>query len=170
MALKMLKKRLPSLKYLIAGKYDAAEKTRIDQLLRQHGLENEVIFTGFVPDEEIPDHFNLADVYIMPSRGEGFGIVFIEALFYGLPVIAGNLDGSVDALANGRFGLLVNPLNPKELIQSINLAVNDSSRLKPVYKEVIQRFGFSIYKNELKNIIQSYLTKNVRINGLSKSA
>ena len=78
-------------------------------MIKKRGLQQQVIFTGFVPDEELADHFNLADIYIMPSEKEGFGIVFIEAMFYHKPVIAGNKDGSVDALLNGSLGLLVNP-------------------------------------------------------------
>ena len=52
-------------------------------------------------DEELVDHYNLSNVFLMPSYGEGFGIVFLEALSCGIPVIAGNTDGSKDALMNG---------------------------------------------------------------------
>ena len=72
-------------------------------------LSESVIFTGYVKDEEVAAHFSIADIYIMPSTKEGFGIIFIEAMFYGKPVIAGNKDGSADALQNGTLGILVNP-------------------------------------------------------------
>ena len=55
----------------------------------------------------------------MPSEKEGFGIVFIEAMFYGKPVIAGNKDGSVDALCNGELGLLVDPGSVTEIATAI---------------------------------------------------
>jgi glycosyltransferase involved in cell wall biosynthesis len=104
-----LRKKIPGLKYLIIGKYDEKEKQRLDKLIGEAGLHSHVIFTGFVPDEELAEHFNLADIYLMPSEKEGFGIVFIEAMYYNKPVIAGNKDGSADALLNGKLGLLVNP-------------------------------------------------------------
>src|SRR6185437_13841430 len=86
-----------NLKYLLIGKYDDREKARLDVLIKKYGLQQQVVFTGFVPDEALADHFNLSDIYIMPSEKEGFGIVFIEAMYHNKPVIAGNRDGSVDA-------------------------------------------------------------------------
>ena len=64
---------------------------------------------GRLHGQELLDYYRLADVFVMPSTGEGFGIVFLEASATGLPVIAGNRDGSVDALAEGRIGTLVDP-------------------------------------------------------------
>ena len=55
----------------------------------------------------------------MPSKGEGFGIVFLEALSCGKPVLAGNKDGSVDALLNGKLGTLVDPDDPAEIAEAL---------------------------------------------------
>ena len=110
-SLNYLKERFPNIKYLIVGQYDAAEKKRLDEIIKQHSLQQYVVFTGFIPDEDLAKHYCLADIYVMPSKKEGFGIVFIEAMHYGLPVIAGNKDGSVDALCNGRLGIFF--LNPE---------------------------------------------------------
>jgi len=107
-AIAVLKEKYPTIKYLLAGSYDNHEKQYLDKLITDCGVSDKVLFTGFIPEEELVSHFVMADLYVMPSVKEGFGIVFIEAMFYGLPVIAGNLDGSVDALANGRLGLLIN--------------------------------------------------------------
>jgi glycosyltransferase involved in cell wall biosynthesis len=70
-----------------------------------------VSFAGFVAPDELVDHYRLADVFAMPSTGEGFGVVFLEAMACGTPVLGGNRDGSVDALDGGRLGLLVEPMN-----------------------------------------------------------
>ncbi len=152
-ALTLVRQDYPNVKYLIAGKYDAEEKQRLDVLISENGLHDAVIFTGFVRDDELSAHFGAADAYIMPSTGEGFGIVFIEALFYGLPVIAGNVDGSVDALAGGEFGLLVNPGKEEEIINAIKLVANDSDSGKPALEKVLQRFGFAAYKQNWRNVI-----------------
>lgn len=149
MAIKALKRDEPLLRYLVVGKYDLAEKARLDRLVRQQGLEAEVVFAGFVPDEDLAEHFNLADVYAMPSRKEGFGIVFIEALYYGLPVIAGNTDGSVDALASGSFGLLVDPDRPAEIQAALEKVLHSKTPLVPSHEKVVNRFGFAIYKKAL---------------------
>ena len=62
----------------------------------------------------------------MPSYGEGFGIVFLEALSCGIPVIAGNTDGSKDALMNGLLGKLINPKNKNEIISNVSTLFNQS--------------------------------------------
>lgn len=148
-ALATIKQDIPTVKYIIVGKYDEEEKQRLDNLIAAKGLTNHVVFTGFVNEEELSAHFNIADVYIMPSTGEGFGIVFIEALYYGLPVIAGNVDGSVDALANGEFGVLVNPSNVQEIASAIRKVCEDKSAYLPNAQAVMNRFGFDAYKRKL---------------------
>lgn len=60
-----------------------------------------MLLTGHIADAELADHYRLATPFALPSEREGFGIVFLEALGCGRPVLAGNRDGSVDPLANG---------------------------------------------------------------------
>ncbi len=100
-------------RYLIAGK--GGDQARLEAMARDLGVAEAVTFTGFVPDEELADHYRLADVFAMPSTGEGFGIVFLEAMACGTPVLGGNLDGSVDALDGGRLGKLVDPTSVGEI-------------------------------------------------------
>lgn len=141
------------IRYLIVGKYDAEEKDRLDAIISRYGLQDAVIYAGFAKDEELSAHFNLADAYIMPSTGEGFGIVFIEALFYGLPVIAGNVDGSVDALAGGEFGILVDPNNNTEIAEAVKKIVANKQSFVPDEKEVVKKFGYQQYKRKLEALL-----------------
>ena len=97
----------PNLRLLIAG--DGDDRPRLQTIAEQLDVQSAVIFAGRIPDAELPDHLRLATVFALPSSGEGFGIVFLEALGCGRPVLAGNRDGSVDPLADGRLGLLVDP-------------------------------------------------------------
>jgi glycosyltransferase involved in cell wall biosynthesis len=109
-------------RYLIAGK--GSDLSRLQRLVAELGLSEAVSFCGFVSDTDLPDLYRLADVFAMPSRGEGFGIVFLEAMASGVPVLGGDSDGTVDALANGELGLLVNPEDASQvadgLIQLLN--------------------------------------------------
>ncbi len=100
-------------RYLIGGK--GGDCDRLERIARELGVADRVTFAGFVPDEELADHYRLADVFAMPSTGEGFGIVFLEAMGCGTPVLGGDLDGSVDALDNGRLGLLVDPTSVDDI-------------------------------------------------------
>lgn len=153
-SLKELRKTNPGLKYLIIGKYDDIEKERLDILIKKAGLQTHVIFTGFVPDEDLAEHFNLADVYIMPSEKEGFGIVFIEAMYYNKPVIAGNKDGSVDALLNGRLGLLVNPESLEEVSCAITKMVNNKVEYLPNRQLLMEHFSYPVYKEKWREVLE----------------
>jgi phosphatidylinositol alpha-1,6-mannosyltransferase len=144
-----------NIRYLLVGKYDEAEKNRLDKLVDELGLNEFVIFSGFILDEQIAAHYNLADIYIMPSKKEGFGIVFIEALYYGKPVIAGNKDGSVDALCNGKFGLLIDPDNQQEIIGAVQKMIDNKEQYLPDHDLLMQKFSYTSYKNNLKAIINS---------------
>jgi len=152
-SLQKLRASYPGLKYLIVGRYDDEEKKRLDTIIENAGLQQQVTFTGFVPDEELADHFNLADVYIMPSEKEGFGIVFIEAMYYRKPVIAGNKDGSVDALLNGRLGLLVNPGSLDEVTCAITKMMGNSGQYLPDEKLLMENFSFPAYKEKWKDLL-----------------
>jgi glycosyltransferase involved in cell wall biosynthesis len=157
MALKSLRRSHPGLRYMLIGTCEGPERRRLDRLIRQQGLEGAVIFTGYVPDEELAEHFSVADIYIMPSRKEGFGIVFIEALYYGLPVIAGRVDGSADALAGGALGALVDPDDPGEIRATLQQALRSGKARVPPPAEVQARFGFPVYKRALWKAIEPFL-------------
>jgi len=143
-----------SIKYLIVGKADAEELNRVKQLIAQEGLNDQVILAGFVESSELNDHYLLADLFVLPSVGEGFGIVLIEALACGLNVIAGNKDGSVDALLNGELGLLVDPTNSTDLHAAIMATLNsnqiDSALIQAKAK---MHFSFNNFTNNLKHLI-----------------
>jgi glycosyltransferase involved in cell wall biosynthesis len=112
-----LAKKIPNISYMIAG--EGQDRARLEQKARDFGVADRVVFTGFVSEEEKVDHYRLADVYVMPSSGEGFGIVFLEALACGIPVIGSKTDGSRDALLDGKLGRVVNPTNLDEIETTI---------------------------------------------------
>lgn len=153
-ALPALLNQFPDLRYLMVGKYDVLEKQRLDTLIAQLGIQDVVIFSGFVADEEMPAHFSLANLFIMPSEKEGFGIVFIEAMFYGLPVIAGNKDGSVDALKHGELGRLINPDKPEEILQAVSKVLENPAAGKPDRKLLFEHFSYAWYKRKLRNCLE----------------
>ena len=143
----VLKPDFSNLKYILAGNFDVPEKRRLEKLIEIKGIENDILLTGFIKAEEVTDHYLLADVFVLPSRKEGFGIVFIEAMACGLSVIAGNKDGSVDALKNGELGLLVNPEEETEILNALKKCLDerrnwDANSKKALQQKVISLFGF----------------------------
>lgn len=156
-SLHKLHDQYPEMKYLLIGKYDDTEKRRLGKIIESLNLKKQVIFTGFIPDSELAEHFNLADIYIMPSEKEGFGIVFIEAMHYHLPVIAGNKDGSVDALLNGQLGLLVNPGSKEEISCAIKKILTNKELYFPDQRLLRENFSFEVYKKKWAEIIDGFL-------------
>ncbi len=140
-------------KYIIAGNADDKELMRVKQLIETEGLADQVILTGFVKEQELIDHYLLADIFVLPSKGEGFGIVLIEALACGRKVIAGNKDGSVDALKNGELGILVDPDNLDQLKLAIINSLNDSVfDYLAIQQRARQYFSFEGFKNNLLQV------------------
>jgi len=85
------------LTYLIAG--DGDDRPRLQALAAELGVAATVRFTGAIAPADLPDLYRAADLFVMPSRGEGFGISFLEALACGTPVIGLAVAGAVDPLA-----------------------------------------------------------------------
>jgi len=108
--------------YLIAGA--GGDLQRLREKAQLNGIEERVIFAGWVDESEKADHYRLADAYVMPSRLEGFGYVFIEAMACGIPVVGSKIDGGRSALLDGELGELVNPDDAGELIAAIEAALH----------------------------------------------
>ena len=94
----------------------------------------------------------LADVFVMPSTGEGFGIVFLEAMACGCPVVAGNRDGSVDALAHGELGRLVDPHSSEELLRALVDTLGEPRRYdRPI--PGLERFSIPCFRDRVDALV-----------------
>lgn len=144
--------RVPNVNYLIVGSGD--DRKRLEALAHETGVIDRVIFASDVNSSQIDDYFQLADVFAMPSTGEGFGIVYLEAASAGLPVIAGNRDGSADALLDGKYGSLIDPENKLQLSSSI---IDGLEGRLPLGTDVIDRFDFDNFSGQLEQLICNIL-------------
>jgi phosphatidylinositol alpha-1,6-mannosyltransferase len=141
----------PELVYLIAGSGD--DRARLAELAQQLGVASRVTFAGAVAPDELADYYRLADVFVMPSTQEGFGIVFLEAAASGLKVVGGNTDGSVDALADGAIGFAIDPTGPDELVRAVDSALSGHG---PDPSQV-SRFSFDHFARQARALTQSHL-------------
>lgn len=143
-----------SYKYLLCGKISPSEKTFFETFIKENGLADNVVITGEIDEQNIASYFSIADIYIMPSTKEGFGISFIEAMHYGLPVIGGAKDGTVDALQSGKFGLTVkNPTEEEELKEAIETVAANIELYKQKAVEGASFFSYTVYKKKLFNLL-----------------
>jgi glycosyltransferase involved in cell wall biosynthesis len=140
----------PDLMYVIGG--GGTDASRLAAKSVERGVAKHIVFTGIFPEAMKADLYNLADVYAMPSRGEGFGFVFLEAMASGVPVIASKHDGGCEALLEGKLGTLVDPANLAELRVSINDQLTRGERRIP---EGLDYFAVERFAERVHAIIDS---------------
>jgi phosphatidylinositol alpha-1,6-mannosyltransferase len=98
----------------------------LDKLIRHHGIEHNVIFTGRIKFDDLPKYIQLGELFAMPSRDrffglevEGLGIVYLEASACGVPVIVGKSGGAPDAVLENQTGLIVDGTSKEEISAAI---------------------------------------------------
>lgn len=146
----------PTLKYIVAGETDEQEKRRLMNLVKHYNIPQHVEFTGFISQKQLSNYYLLSDIFIMPSKKEGFGLAFIEAAACGLRIIAGNQDGSRDALLNGQLGTLVDPENVLGLQQAITQILGQpwsKQQAASIQKICLQHFSHQAYKENVKKLL-----------------
>lgn len=117
----------PHLVYLVVG--DGDDRARLENRAETLGISSHMRFTGKILEDEKVGHYRLADAFVMPGRGEGFGIVYLEAMACGVPVVGSLLDGSQEALLDGELGVLVDPEDRRSLISGIDEALQRPRRV-----------------------------------------
>jgi glycosyltransferase involved in cell wall biosynthesis len=156
-SLPQIRQTIPNVHYIIAGKGD--DRSRVENLIAELNLQDCVTLAGFIPDAELCQHYNLCDVFAMPSKGEGFGIVYLEALACGKPTLGGNKDGALDALCHGELGALVDPDNVDEIAQTLIQILQGKYSHPIMYqpeilrKRSIEIFGFQRFQQTLAELL-----------------
>jgi phosphatidylinositol alpha-1,6-mannosyltransferase len=104
-ALPAVAARVPAVQWVVAG--DGDDRPRLEALAREAGVAGRAHFLGRVSEAVLAECYRRADVFVMPSQAEGFGIVFLEAMQQGVPVVAADSGGTPEVVADGETGLLV---------------------------------------------------------------
>nr|WP_294899550.1 glycosyltransferase family 4 protein [uncultured Pedobacter sp.] len=159
-SLKYLKETYPQLKYIIGGKADTDELKRLQNLIKANGVEGQVILPGFIAEEEMVAHYQLANVFVMPSTGEGFGISFIESAACGTPVLGGNSDGSSEAIITGVTGELCPPKNPTDIAQYLDVILKSKMNKQLIQENALKNYSFEVYHQGIINLL-TQLYKNI---------
>lgn len=166
-ALETVRRRFPKACYLVVGTGDDLPGLRAAVAAR--GLQENVILAGHVPGGELADHYRLCDVFVMPSSKEGFGIVFLEAMACGRPVIAGNQDGSVDALDEGRLGVLVDPNDAQQIAHAICQVLDKKPegalwhQPESLREAVVAQFGYARVSRLLADDLAPLMSRERRL-------
>lgn len=127
---------LPDVQFLVAG--EGASLDSMERLADSLGVRDRVRFLGRISQNNLPGIYAACDVFVLPSvsRLEAFGIVALEAMATGKPVVVADIPGVREVIDDGREGLLADPVNPQDLAGKIRRLVED-----PVLREEMGRRG-----------------------------
>ncbi len=115
--------KIPSVKFVIVGK--GPEKAKIERQIKMQKIENNVKLVGFVPDDELAQYYASCNLFVLHSLYEAFGIVLLEAMASGKPVVATSVGGIPEVVADKKSGLLVSSKSPKALADAITQILLD---------------------------------------------
>lgn len=159
-ALPLVLEKVPNAIYLIVGN---GEDERVNAVLKEHPeLRKSVVFAGAASDKERVDFYNLGDVYVLPSKYEGFGIVFIESLACGVPVVASDAYGCREGLFNGALGLLVPPDDLKAIADAI-VAILTKTAPSGIFdrenlrKRTLDMYGINTWDKRVEQLVTDLL-------------
>ncbi len=148
-------KQQPDIHYIIAGEGD--DKPRLQKLTSDLNIEEHVTFVGELNKEKLNQLYQQADLFAMPSTGEGFGIVFLEAMSHGTPALSLNKDGSRDPLQDGNLGIVAT----KETLYKEILKALKNKPEKDLAEKVQKTFGKKNFNQHVNDLLSSLV-----LNGL----
>jgi len=144
-----------SLKLLIVGSGSLLNELKI--LAKELKIENDTVFTGFIPPAEVPAYHNMIDISVFPSLQESFGVSVLEASACEKPVIVSNVGGLPEVVEDGVTGIIVPPADPDKLADAIEKLVRDEELRKTMGKkgrEGVERLYN--WQNNVKQMIAVY--------------
>jgi glycosyltransferase involved in cell wall biosynthesis len=147
-AVPLVLKDFPLARFLIVGE-DYGYLSILKSLVQELGVEKSVVFIGRLPDEQLVRVYKMADVFVLPSELEAFGIVVIEAMASGLPVVVSNMGGMKNIVQDGKNGLLFTTRNSRQLGEKIISLLND------------EELRIRLAENGTKTVLENYSINRV---------
>ena len=166
-AMKRILEKFPEATYLIIGQ--GPYKERLEKQVRALNLEDHVQFLGFVSQKTLRALYEIAEIFIMPSKEtdtdmEGFGIVFLEANYFGTPVIGSRTGGISDAIEDRVNGFLISPDSDHELTEAVKNLFENPSRYEEMKeqgrKRVMDKFLLEKAIKHVPSIIERLFVKD----------
>ena len=140
---------------------DGEDRPRLESLASELGLAQCVRFVGAVPDEKLHAYLAGARVFALPSRKEGFGIVYLEAMYYGKPVVAGAHGGAPEVVSDGYNGFLVQYGDVKGLADALQRLLSEEQAAAAMGAAgrclVKQRFSQAVFAESVAGMLQHLL-------------
>jgi glycosyltransferase involved in cell wall biosynthesis len=159
LALPRLLETVPELHLVAIG--SGTDLPRLEQLAQESRVAAHVHFLSSLPQEQLAPAYDACDVFALPSRGEGFGLVFLEAMSHGKPVIGGAYGGTPDVVDEGVTGYLVQYGDVAQLTGRLKLLLTDETARRTMGQRALERvrrdFTFDYFHRNLEQEIAPLL-------------
>ena len=132
-AVLIVSKKIKDIKLIIIG--DGPEKNNLIKLTKDLGLENNIIFTGFIYGDDLVKALQASDIFLLGSKSENMPLAVLEAMSTGLPILSVSSLGMLEIVKNEENGFLLPPDNPQEMANKIMELINDTEKLNNFSKK-----------------------------------
>ena len=152
-AMKIITNKNKNNRLFIVG--DGEDRGYLENLVKKLDLQECVNFVGKVPNEKVPEYMAASDVFVLPSLSESFGIVNLEAMASGLPIVATNVRGLPEIIEDGENGFLVEPKNANEIAEKVLLLLEDDElreRISRNNKEKVKEYSWKSAVEKLEKV------------------
>jgi len=153
-ALNIVKQKNPNIKLLLIG--DGDQKQGLEKLAETLDLKKNISFVGKVENKEIPKYMTASDIFVLPSLSEAFGVVNLEAMACGLPIIATRVDGIPDVVKDRENGFLVEPESPNQIAEKILYLLSNDNVRKTISQNNIKESNKYSWENIIEKIEKIY--------------
>lgn len=156
-ACSVVKKSFPDFRLIIAG--PGVRLRGYYEALARALLDDRAVFTRYVPFNELPEYYRTADIFCAPANsGESFGIVLLEAMASGTPVVATDIPGYASVLTNGQEGLQAKPSNHRSLAKALLTLLTDSQLRQDMAKRGLVTAEKYSWQNVSRQVMEYYRT------------
>ena len=138
---------------------DSAYVKKIHSIIKKHHLFDQIEFTGPLLGDVLPDHYLNHHIMVLPSENEAYGIVYLEAMQFGLPVIGTTSGGAKEIIKHGKNGFLIPPGNIKQLAAHLANLINMPDDLTVMGKNAIHSYKQHPTWNNTGELIREFLLK-----------
>ncbi len=157
--IKSLKNLPQNVKCLLLGV--GPQEPELKNLAKNLGLEQRVIFLGYVSHDELPAYLQISDIFIRPSLSEGLGNSFLEAMAAGVPVIGTPVGGIPDFLRDGETGLFCEVRNPESIAEKAKLLLSDDDLCQKIIanakKLVEEKYSWNLIAVQMREIFDKLI-------------
>lgn len=147
---------LPDVRFVVVG--DGDDRSRLEAKAKGLGIGDRVVFTGFLSEATLAELYRRCAAFVMPSRGEGFGLVYLEAMRAGKPVLAARRSAAEEIVVEGKTGLLVEPEDRTELRTALARLIDEPGTVRRMGEAGFERwrkeFGIERFKERVGGLLE----------------